>query len=335
MAGQNRFTGLFWVLVISLMLFIGFATMSMMRIRGKGSDQASSSKGSKIFKSKNEGAIGVLEVNGAIMDSKKLLKKLKSFEEDEFVKGIVVRINSPGGSVGPSQEIYDAIKRCKKPTVTSMGSVAASGGYYIAVGTSKIFANAGTITGSIGVIMQFTNMKKLYDWAKVERFSIKTGKFKDSGAEYRDMTLEERAHLQSMVDDVLSQFKKAVSEGRKLPMEEVTKVADGRIFSGQQAKIIGLVDLLGGLDDAIDDVAKTAKIEGKPKVYYSEKPKSKFMDALFGDDEDDAESSSSTGSRSLVVRLLQAVIGGDAKTNSLLDAVTNELQPGVYWLWNG
>lgn len=335
MASQNRFTGLFWVLVISLMLFIGFATMSMMRIRGKmGGDQASSGK-NKIFKSKNEGAVGVLEINGAIMDSKKTLKKLKAFEEDDYVKAIVVRVNSPGGAVGPSQEIYDAIKRLKKPNVTSMGSVAASGGYYIAVGTQKIFANAGTITGSIGVIMQFMNLKKLYDWAKVERYSIKTGKFKDSGADYRDMTPEERAHLQSMVDDVLTQFKTAVATGRKLSMEEVSQVADGRIFSGQQAKIIGLVDVLGGLEDAIEDVAKTAKIEGKPKVIYSEKPRSKFMDALFGDDEDDAESSSDAGSRSLIVKLLRALIGSGAESSSLLNAVSNELQPGVYWLWNG
>ena len=329
MAAQNRFTGLFWVLLVSLMLFIGFATVSLMRIKGKMGETASGApKSGKLFKAKGEGAIAVLEINGAIMDSKKILKKLKAYEEDDYVKAIVVRINSPGGAVGPSQEIYDAIKRSKKPNVTSMGSVAASGGYYIAAGTQKIFANAGTLTGSIGVIMQFMNMKKLYDWAKVERYAIKTGKFKDSGADYRNMTEEEREHLQSMVDDVLGQFKTAVATGRKMKMEDVTKVADGRIFSGQQAKALGLVDVLGGLEDAIEDVAKTAKIEGKPRVFYSEKQKSKFMDLIFGDEEDDAESSYRGGS--LAARVLRLIVdGGEAIESNM------SMQPGVYWLWNG
>lgn len=337
MTQQNRFKGLFWVLMASLVLFTGFGILSVVKLRGKmnGSDSsvAQAGGGSKLFKS-SSAAVGVLEINGVIMDSKKWLKKLKAFEEDDRVKGVVVRINSPGGAVAPSQEVYQAVRNFKKPLVSSMGSVAASGGYYIAVGTPKIFANAGTLTGSIGVIMQFANLKKLYEWAKVERYSIKTGKFKDSGADYREMGAEEKQYMQTMVDDVLSQFKQAVATGRKLPMDQVTRVADGRIFSGQQAKGLGLVDALGTLDDAIDDVAKAAKIEGKPKVIYSERPKGRILEMLFGDEDEDAESEASalSGINSkqwIVEAVLKAVVPGYRVAAPSFDA-----RPGIYWLWN-
>src|SRR4029077_13140783 len=146
---------------------------------------------------------------------------------DSDVKAIVLRLNSPGGAVAPSQEIYQAVKNYKKPIVASMSSVAASGAYYVACGAKKVYANPGTITGSIGVIMEFANLEKLYEWAKIKRFSIKTGRFKDVGAEYREMTADERALLQNMVDDVLSQFTLAVSEGRNIPLETVKEIADG------------------------------------------------------------------------------------------------------------
>lgn len=270
--------------------------------------------------------VGILEVNGVIMDSKKTLKTLKKFEESPAVKALVIRVNSPGGAVAPSQEIHDALKRFSKPKVVSMSSVAASGGYYIAVAGDKIFANAGTITGSIGVIMEFANLEKLYDWAKIKRFSIKTGKFKDSGAEYREMQPEERALLQGMVDDVLLQFKTAVAEGRKLTLDQVTLLADGRIFSGAQAKKVGLVDELGGIDDAVAEAGKLAGIRGKPKVFTDEKKRG-FLD-LFQDvlGESDESSESSRG-QNRVVSSLQKALG--------LEKVTSFLEPGVYWIWKG
>ena len=271
------------------------------------------------------GSVAVIELNGVITDSKKFLKKLDRFEDDSDVKAIVLRLNSPGGAVAPSQEIYQAVKNYKKPIVASMSSVAASGAYYVACGAKKIYANPGTITGSIGVIMEFANLSKLYDWAKIQRYSIKTGKFKDVGAEYREMTADERALLQNMVDDVLVQFKTAVSTGRKLSMEDVTKIADGRIFSGNQAKKAHLVDELGTLDDAIDEAGKMAGIKGKPNVVYPSSNHKKLLDFFLdqGKDDDETDSSSRT---SLLGKLFKSVTGQVTEDFSALS-------PGIYWLW--
>jgi protease-4 len=267
------------------------------------------------------------------MDSKKTLRRLERFEDDDQIKAVVLRLNSPGGSVAPSQEIYEAVKAYKKPLVVSMGSVAASGAYYIACGAKKVFANPGTITGSIGVIMEFANLQKLYDWAKVQRYSLKTGKYKDAGATYREMTPEERGLLQGMIDDVLGQFKQAVSTGRKLSMEEVTAIADGRILSGSQAKAAKLVDELGTLNDAIREAGKLANIKDKPRVVYSEKQRQGLLD-LFLEDSSSDESSEASPSRvqlnsaSSVIALFEKWLSGGASGVS-------QPAPGVYWLWSG
>ena len=279
---------------------------------------------------KKEG-VALLEINGVIMDSKKALKSLKTFEENPNVKALVVRINSPGGAVAPSQEIHDAIRRFPRPKVASMSSVAASGGYYVAVAADKIYSNPGTITGSIGVIMEFANLEKLYDWAKIKRYSIKTGKFKDSGAEYREMQPEERALLQGMVDDVLVQFKTAVATGRKMTFDEVTPLADGRVFSGTQAKAARLVDELGGIDDAIAAAGKLGGIEGKPKIISEEKkkhgPLELLQDLMKDDDDEDAEARSSNRLAATIQRVLGLGVG--------LDKVRAVLDPGIYWIWKG
>jgi protease-4 len=280
----------------------------------------------------------VIELSGVIMDSRKMIKQLEKFDEDADIKGVVLRINSPGGAVAPSQEIYQAVRAFKKPLVASMGSVAASGGYYIAVGAKKVYANPGTITGSIGVIMEFANLSKLYEWAKIQRYAIKTGKFKDAGAEYREMQPEERALLQGMVDDVLGQFKRAVSEGRKLKGDELNPIADGRVFSGAQAKQLKLVDELGTLQDAIDDVAKQAKLTGKPRVVYQEKRKRRLLDLLLDDQPSDSESESSaapTGALGALFGRIGATLEGRAE--SLLPSLDSSLAlaPGIYWLWKG
>jgi protease-4 len=313
------------ILGLSAVFFVLFLVISgaLMLTRSGGGSPASP-MGSGLF---SGGAVAVVELNGVIMDSKKLVRRLKAIEEDDDIKAVVVRINSPGGAVAPSQEIYEAVRRIKKPVVASMGSVAASGGYYVATAAKKIYANPGTITGSIGVIMEFVNLEKLYDWAKVKRYAIKTGKYKSVGAEYRAMTPDEQALLQGMVDDVLSQFKQAVAEGRKLPLERVTQLADGRIFSGSQAKRVKLVDELGTLEDAIQDAAKQAKLGRKPRVVYSEKKKRNRLLDLLLDDRDDEEAESRAES-SLVGWLARKTLGPAAS-----DAL--DLAPGVYWLWKG
>ncbi|OFZ81186.1 MAG: hypothetical protein A2583_05280 [Bdellovibrionales bacterium RIFOXYD1_FULL_53_11] len=309
------------VLILSGAFFIIFLIVSavLFMTAGRGGG-----KGGAIF---GGGSVAVVDIAGVILDSKKVLRKLEKYEEDTSVKAVVVRLNSPGGAVAPSQEIYQAVRRYKKPIVASMASVAASGAYYIAAGAKKVYANPGTITGSIGVIMEFANLQRLYDWAKIQRFAIKTGKYKDSGAEYREMTGEEKALMQAMVDDVLVQFKKAVVEGRKLTMEKVTAIADGRIMSGVQAKAHKLVDEVGSLQDAIDEAAKMANIKGKPKVVYADKSKRKWWMSLFDDasGDDDGYGGGSRG-------LLSRVIGGAFGTHS---GGALALEPGIYWLWSG
>jgi protease-4 len=228
--------------------------------------------------------VGVVKIHEAIMESDRVLKNLKEMEEDNSVKAIIVRIDSPGGAVGPSQEIHDAILRVKKtkPVVASFESVAASGGFYIGVAADRIVSNPGTLTGSIGVIMNMANLSELYKWAKVERYNIKSGKFKDVGSENRPMTEDERKLMQGLIDNVYQQFLKAVADGRRLPVEKVAPYADGRVLSGQQAFEIGLVDKLGGIDVAIDLVKELAKIDAKQKVnlVYPEPKRRSLMEVL-------------------------------------------------------
>ena len=311
------------VLGLSVVFFLFFLAVSGALFLSRSTGGGKSSGGA-LFKS--QASVGVIELNGVIMDSKKFIKRLKAFEERDDIKAVVVRLNSPGGSVAPSQEIYEAVKKFPKPLVASMSSVAASGAFYVAMGAKKVYANAGTITGSIGVIMEFANLEKLYEWAKIQRYVIKTGKFKDAGSEYREMTAEERALLQAMVDDVLLQFKKAVSDGRKLAMTKVDDVADGRIFSGAQAKALNLVDELGTLDDAINDAAKLAKITGKPHVIYQDKPKHNWLDLIM-DERGGADDESESFITGIVERVISRSLG--------LNVQTAAREPGIYWLWKG
>ncbi|GBL39542.1 putative signal peptide peptidase SppA [Nitrospirota bacterium] len=214
--------------------------------------------------------VGVIRIEGVILDAQATISELKRFAENPSVKAIVLRIDSPGGGVVPSQEIHDAVQRVRskhnKAVITSMGTVAASGGYYIAVATDRIMANSGTLTGSIGVIMEMANVEGLLKKIGVEGIVIKSGRYKDVGSPLRKMSDEERALLQSVMDDVHQQFIEAVAEGRGLDRAVVEALADGRIFTGRQAKASKLVDELGDLDDAIQLAADVAGIEGEPKV---------------------------------------------------------------------
>ena len=214
--------------------------------------------------------IGLIRVEGVILDSQTTIGELKRFSENPSVKAIVIRIDSPGGGVVPSQEIHDAVKRVRsknnKAVIASMGSVAASGGYYIAAATDRIVANPGTLTGSIGVIMETANVEGLLQKIGVEGIVIKSGKYKDVGSPLRKMSADERGLLQAVMDDVHKQFIEAVAEGRSLELRAAQVLADGRIFTGRQAKEAKLVDELGDLEDAIQLAAEVVGIEGEPKV---------------------------------------------------------------------
>ena len=217
--------------------------------------------------------VAVVEVEGIITDPTSVNDELRYYGERADVKAVIIRINSPGGGVGPSQEIYSEIKRLRetKKVVASMGAVAASGGYYIAAAADKIVANPGTITGSIGVIIEFVNVEDLLKKIGLKGYTIKSGRFKDIGSPIKEMEPEEKELLQEVVNDVYGQFVEAVSSGRNIPREEVEKIADGRILSGAQAKKAGLVDSLGTLQDAITIGASLAGIKGKPVVIYPER----------------------------------------------------------------
>ncbi len=226
--------------------------------------------------------IGVIEVNGPIMDSRPVIDQLIEFRNTRSVRAVILRIDSPGGAVGPSQEIYDEVVRTReiKPVIASMGTLAASGGYYIAAPCNKILANPGTLTGSIGVIMEFADLRELFGKIGISSRVIKSGDFKDIGSMSRPMTSEEKELLQTVIDDAHSQFVEAVSRGRNLPMDQVRAVADGRIFTGRQAQKAGLVDHLGGLQEAIRTAALEGGIKGPSQVIYPEEETPKLVDFL-------------------------------------------------------
>jgi protease IV len=221
----------------------------------------------------SEDRIALIRIEGVIVDSRATVVELKRFSENPSIKAIVLRIDTPGGGVVPSQEIYDAVKRVRnksnKAVIASMGSVAASGGYYIAAATDRIVANPGTLTGSIGVIMETANLEGLLRKIGVEGIIIKSGKYKDVGSPLRKMSAEERGLLQAVMDDVHKQFIEAVVEGRSMELRAAQVLADGRIFTGRQAKEAKLVDELGDLDAAIQLAAEVVGIEGEPKVVES------------------------------------------------------------------
>ncbi|TDB39227.1 MAG: signal peptide peptidase SppA [Deltaproteobacteria bacterium] len=230
--------------------------------------------------------LGVIDVKGVILESEEILANLVAFREEPKIKGIVLRIDSPGGAVGASQEIYDEVRRTSKvkPVVASMGSVAASGGLYVSLGAGKIVANPGTLTGSMGVILKFANLEGLFDKIGYKNEVVKSGRLKDIGSPSRPMTEEERQMLQSMIDNVQEQFVQAVSESRSLPVAEVRKIADGRIFSGQQAKEYGLVDQLGNFSDAVMLAAELAGIKSDkmPELIYPQEDDFSFLRLMTG-----------------------------------------------------
>ncbi len=226
--------------------------------------------------------VALVKIEGMLISSEHIVEELRDYADDSSIKAIIIRIDSPGGGVVPSQEIYNAVKNAKKEgkkVVVSMGSVAASGGYYIAAAADRIVANPGTLTGSLGVKMEFANIEKLLEKIGVKGMVVKAGEYKDIGSPYREMTPQEKKLLQDVIDDVHSQFIKAVVEGRRLPESDVRAIADGRIFTGQQALALKLVDQMGDLTDSIEIAGGLAGIKGKPRV-VEKKKKIPFFDYL-------------------------------------------------------
>ena len=230
-------------------------------------------------------SIGVIEVKGVISESRSIIENLIDFRDNSKVKAIIMRIDSPGGSVGPTQEIFTEVRRTilVKPVVASLGGTCASGGYYIAAACSKIIGNPGTLTGSIGVIMEFLNVEGLFEWIGLRSQTIKSGEFKDMGHYTKRLTLKESRLLQDVVDDVHRQFIEAITVGRKLTREEVDAFADGRVFTGAQAKELKLIDELGNFQDAVQIATNLAGLKSTPEVFWPKKRKIGYLD-LFLDE---------------------------------------------------
>jgi len=228
--------------------------------------------------------VGIVNIIGPIVSSEETIKELEKFRSRNDVSAILVRIDSPGGLVAPTQEIYEKIKLIKqeKPIVASMGSVAASGGYYISLGADSIIANPGTIVGSIGVIMNYPVMTELLNKVGIDFETIKSGELKDVGSYSREVTKADREHLNDMVLDMYKQFVDAVTQNRSLSEEEVLKIADGRVFTGRQSKELGLIDVIGTFDDAITIAGSLGQIKGKPKTVQVNKKRPSLLDWFTG-----------------------------------------------------
>jgi protease-4 len=229
-----------------------------------------------------QGNVGIVEITGIISSSKKVNEQIKEFREDDSIKAIIVRIDSPGGGIGPSQEIYTEIMRTRdtKLIIASLGSVAASGGYYIASATKKIIANPGTITGSIGVIVEYTNIQEILKKIGLSAVVIKSGKFKDIGSPVREITDNERKFLQNFVNELHMQFVNHAAEGRGIDSETMAKLADGRIFTGQTALKLNLIDQLGNFEDSVKLAGVLAGIEGEVIPVYPVPDKISFFKEL-------------------------------------------------------
>ncbi len=236
-----------------------------------------------------KGNIGIVEVTGPILSSRQVIENIKTFRDNDRIKAIVVRVDSPGGGVGPSQEIFRELMKTRsvKTVVASMGSVAASGGYYIAAGAQAIVANPGTITGSIGVIMEHVNLTELVQKIGISPLVIKSGEFKDLGSPFRELGDNERQLLQALVDELHQQFVSDAARARNIEKQTMDEIADGRIYTGQTALDLNLIDRLGNLDDAVVWAAELAEMDQEPvPVYPKDNPISvlrKMTQTLFKD----------------------------------------------------
>lgn len=280
-ASNKVFWGIFLGLIFLGLVFVGFSLLFFTAaVKMTGGEYVTSGSGDKI---------AIVEINDVIMSSEKTVEELKKFRQDKSIKAIIIRMNTPGGGVAASQEIYEEVKKTRdsgKIVVVSMGSLAASGGYYISMGANLIVANPGTLTGSIGVIAQFISIKDLADKLGINQTVIKSGELKDAGNPFRDMNDKDKAYFQDVVDNSFGQFLDVVSKERKMTRDKLMQYANGRVFTGLQAKEYGLIDSLGTFEDAVRITARLAGIEGEPRLVREKKKISLFETLLGGTVED-------------------------------------------------
>ena len=273
-AGGRKLLGLLLILLIIAVAFLLLTLVSGTMLSDRDID----------FSLSRKDKVGVIEVRGVIEISEPFIETLDDFADDDDIKAVVIRVDSPGGGASPSQEIYEEIRKFRektgKPVVVSMAGIAASGGYYISCAADSIIATPGTLTGSIGVILEFMNVEEALDKIGISFQSIVSGEEKDIGSPFREMTEKDREILQGVVSDVYDQFLNAVAEGRGLEVDSIRPFADGRIMTGRQALEIGLVDRLGSLRDAIDTAGKMAGLGDKPEIKYPPEKKKNILDRL-------------------------------------------------------
>src|SRR5271167_343329 len=231
--------------------------------------------------------IGVVDLEGVILSPQPVVGQLKKFGDDSSIKAIILHVNSPGGGVAASEEIYREVKRIrtekKKKVVVSIETVGASGAYYVASASDKIYADSGSVVGSIGVIAEWMNYGDLLKWAKLKNVVIKTGEFKDTGNPTRDLTPAEQAYMQSLIDNMFGQFVKAVADGRSMKFDDVKAIANGKVWTGQQALEMKLIDNVGDFEAAVKDTAKSVGISGEPTLVHPEKDRKTLLDLMTGD----------------------------------------------------
>ena len=281
MAGNGRSRTLLWVLIgggAFFLFVLAVFTLVYLTLHAGGAETSFAGFGDRI---------GVVDLEGVILDPKTVVQQLKKFGDDDSIKAIILHVNSPGGGVAASEEIYRQVKRLRdekhRRIVASIETVGASGAYYVSSATNKIYADNGSIVGSIVVIAEWVNYGELMRWAKLKPEVLKVGEFKDTGDPSRDLTPEERAYMQSLIDNMYRQFVEAVADGRHAKREDIRAIADGRVWTGQEALVLHLIDQVADFQAAVEDTAKSVGIKGEPTLVRPEKNRESLLDLLFGD----------------------------------------------------
>lgn len=281
MADNGRSRTWLWIVIgggAFFLFVLAVFTLVYLALHAGGEEASLTSFGDKI---------GVVDLEGVIIDPKTVVPQIKKFGDDDSVKAIILHVNSPGGGVAASEEIYREVKRVrddrKKRIVASIETLGASGAYYVSSATNRIYADNGSIVGSIGVITEWVNYGDLMRWAKLKPEVLKVGEFKDTGDPSREMTPAERAYMQSLIDNMYGQFVQAVAEGRHAKKEDIKAIADGRVWTGQEALGMHLIDQIADFQAAVEDTAKSVGIKGEPTLVHPERKRETLFDLLFGD----------------------------------------------------
>jgi protease-4 len=278
---ERRSRTLLWILIgggAFFLFVLAVFSLVYLTLRAGGSESSLGGFGDRI---------GVVDLDGIILSPQPVVGQLKKFGDDSSIKAIILHVNSPGGGVAASEEIYREVKRIreekKKKIVVSIETVGASGAYYIASASNKIYADNGSIVGSIGVIAEWVSYGDLLKWAKLKNIVLKTGEFKDTGNPARDLTPAEQAYMQSLIDNMFGQFVQAVADGRGLKFEDVKSIANGKVWTGEQALSMKLIDNVGDFEAVVKETAKSVNISGEPTLVHPEKDRKTLLDLLLGD----------------------------------------------------